>query len=382
VAKSLEQDLAAKNETLKASLCRIQIEVSDNRLSLRGTFPPKPGTEGSKPKQARIRLGISANSAGLAKAFTKAKRAGLELEDGSFDWANWGYTAPVTEVPGNTVADWLKRYEASYFTRRARTDKSQGTWDGDYYYVIIRMDQAAELNSATVLKAISAIDPALVKTRNRACTTLRGLCRFAGLKLDFDLSQYRVKKAITPVQPDSLPTDEEILRVYYTIPSKRKDLRWAYGAWATWGLRPGEIYLIENLAEIRSGITTLHISAEAKNGKPRQAVAFYPEWFDEFDLKNVVLPDMDMKRPSKKRGSLVSRRFEKILDFRPYLLRHRYAFRLHEAGVDVLDAARLMGHAMKVHMDTYLAGVDTKKLLARVELAQSNPNRPKAPTKS
>ena len=60
--------LAAINQRLKDSYAGVSILQRGARLSLRGTFPPKPGSDRTQPHQQTISLGIMANSEGLRQA--------------------------------------------------------------------------------------------------------------------------------------------------------------------------------------------------------------------------------------------------------------------------------------------------------------------------
>lgn len=50
--------------------------TNSNRLSLRGTLPPKPGSKKQKPHQQTIPLGINCNAAGIKKAKLEAQKLG------------------------------------------------------------------------------------------------------------------------------------------------------------------------------------------------------------------------------------------------------------------------------------------------------------------
>ncbi|MBJ7297974.1 MAG: hypothetical protein JHC73_17070 [Dolichospermum sp.] len=58
------------------------------RLSLRATFPPKPGID-KPPYQQLLSLGIYANPAGLQFAESEAKKVGGLLAQGKFEWSEY-----------------------------------------------------------------------------------------------------------------------------------------------------------------------------------------------------------------------------------------------------------------------------------------------------
>ncbi len=58
-------DIREANGVLKAGGCRVVVEERGGHLWLRGTLPPKPGSEKQLAHQQRIRLGVRATVAGL-----------------------------------------------------------------------------------------------------------------------------------------------------------------------------------------------------------------------------------------------------------------------------------------------------------------------------
>ncbi|MEH2156484.1 hypothetical protein [Nostoc sp.] len=60
------------NDRLKKALIGVRVEARGDRLSLRATLPPKPGSNKTKPYQQYLALGICANPAGLQRAEAEA----------------------------------------------------------------------------------------------------------------------------------------------------------------------------------------------------------------------------------------------------------------------------------------------------------------------
>ncbi|MEH2270409.1 MAG: hypothetical protein V7K68_18660 [Nostoc sp.] len=60
------------NDRLKNALIGVRVEARGDRLLLRATLPPKPGSNKTKPHQQYLALGIYANPAGLQRAEAEA----------------------------------------------------------------------------------------------------------------------------------------------------------------------------------------------------------------------------------------------------------------------------------------------------------------------
>ncbi|MEM9272344.1 MAG: hypothetical protein AAGA80_05195 [Cyanobacteria bacterium P01_F01_bin.143] len=108
----LDQLLGKANDRLKKSRTGILIYRRGNKLSLRGTLPPKPGSEKTKPYQQYLPLGIYSNAAGIKQAEEKAKLLGSQLALEKFDWQDWlngdrGFTL-------ETVGYWADKFEEDY----------------------------------------------------------------------------------------------------------------------------------------------------------------------------------------------------------------------------------------------------------------------------
>ncbi|MBE9078144.1 hypothetical protein IQ241_12725 [Romeria aff. gracilis LEGE 07310] len=122
--------LGAANEQLKGGNIPVRIVTpgESERLYLRGTFPPKPGSGKSQSYQKRISLGIYFNPAGIKRAEAEAQRLNHLLMLGQFDWSDW----LTVKQRGQMVGQWLKEFERDYFIRRERNPKSETTWEKDY----------------------------------------------------------------------------------------------------------------------------------------------------------------------------------------------------------------------------------------------------------
>ena len=150
MARTVEQLLVEANTALKIGRAGVRIETSQNsnRLYLRATLPPKPRSGKSKPYQQRTALGIYANHDGVKRAKAEAQRLASDLALGRFDWSHWA----TLESLRQTCADWIAAFEKEYFTQRARTGKTQTTWDGDYAIPFRRLPAEEDLTAELLVE--------------------------------------------------------------------------------------------------------------------------------------------------------------------------------------------------------------------------------------
>jgi hypothetical protein len=140
---TIDGRIAQANGRLKAAKVGAVIARLGDRLTIRATFPPKPDSDKDRPYQQRLFLGYHANPTGLKLAEAEARKIGALLDCGDFEWGPYLNEKLDATL---TVGDWVSRFEADYFTRRARTTKSETTWKGDYWKVLKQLDQDASLD--------------------------------------------------------------------------------------------------------------------------------------------------------------------------------------------------------------------------------------------
>ncbi|HMA78217.1 MAG TPA: integrase, partial [Candidatus Paceibacterota bacterium] len=74
------------NARLDAANVGLKILQRGDRLSLRGTLPPKPGAKSTRHSQQTISLGVRASPAGFEYAESKALEYGALLAQRRFSW--------------------------------------------------------------------------------------------------------------------------------------------------------------------------------------------------------------------------------------------------------------------------------------------------------
>lgn len=368
----IEARIAQANGRLKSARVGISIELKGNRLYLRGTFPPRPGSTQKQAHQQRLSLGCHANPSGVKVAEAEARKIGALLDCKQFDWQP--YTKIAAATP-QTVAEWMEQFEISYFQSRERNDETLTTWNGDYVKVLRKLPKEELLTADLLDNHIrNNIDPD-TKTRRRACMVLRALAKFA--KLDYDPSPLAGKYSPKRVSPRDLPDDRTVAEIGFNL--KNSAWRWVYGMMATYGLRNHEVFRLD-LDLLREGCKVVSVLERTKTGS-RRVWACYPEWFEHFDLANVQLPNVNLSRSNEKVGHSVTSYFNSIkIPFSPYNLRHCWAVRTIEFGLPSELAAQQMGHSYQVHCEIYHHWVKDEVHQRAYETLMLRSDRPKAPS--
>lgn len=365
----IEQRIRESNGRLKANNYSVSIERVGGRLYLRTTLPPKPKSIKTEWHQQRISI-ASANSEGVKIAEKEAKILSVRLDTKTFSWSDYtDYCIDTAPTIGQLIHD----FEDDYFQRRAKNFKSKSTWKVDYLSVFKVLDPNSQLTAEILKTAILSTCP---DTRNRKkfCLTLGILAKFAGL--DFDPSPYSGNYGAKSREPRDLPTDKTIVECYAKIQDAK--WQWVYGMLATYGLRNHEVFFLD-LQELRDGNKILSV-LQGKTGY-RRIWPYHPEWFDQFGLQNVKIPDIDCNRTNSAIGGTVSQRFRRNegLPFKVYDLRHCWAVRTLEYGIDISLAAQQMGHSLSVHSNIYHTWINDQHHQRAFDLAMSKSDRPKPP---
>ena len=273
-----------------------------------------------------------------------------------------------------TIALWVKELESDYFSRRARNSKTETTWQTDYLRVFRHLPQDEELSSE-ILKALVTDTLPDTRTRKRYCIALGVLARFSGLEINlkFYSGSYSFKSACRR----NLPDDLEIVAGFEQV--KDPAWRWVYGMIAVYGLRPHEVFCLD-YQRIEAGNPALKVLG-GKTGE-RLVFPFYPEWLEQFDLRTVMLPRVSGATNSDL-GHRVAQAFRRFkLSFRAYDLRHCWAVRTLEFGLELPLAAQQMGHSTRVHTEIYHAWISEKVQQKAFEALLAQPTRPRAPFRS
>ncbi|WP_414574263.1 site-specific integrase [Nostoc sp. CCY 9925] len=341
-------------------------------LRLRGTFPPKPGAKEDRPSRQRIYPGISATPEGVRIAEKEAFKVRLSLDEKNFDWQVYTRHHNHDIHLPSTVGEWILLFEEDYFNRRRKDQQTLTTWKTEYQAVFRRLPPDEPLN-AEILRQTILTTPPDTKTRKRFCICLGALAKFAEVQVEVKTlkGDYNPKK----VAPRQIPDDAVIVESFHQIPAA--PWRWVYGMMATYGLRNHEVFRLDLEAFQNSHICTV---IEGKTGS-RRVWPFHPEWVTEFDLHDINFPAVDLSRSNASLGGgTVCHYFRKYkIPFAAYNLRHAWAIRTLEYGLEISLAAQQMGHSLKVHSDLYHHWISEKQHQRAFELLLKRSDRPRPP---
>ncbi len=340
------------NQRLKAAKIGVKVETRGDRLSLRATLPPKPGSSKIKPYQQYLALGIYANPAGLQRAEAEAKIVGGLLARSEFDWSR--YLVGEQESGVGDWEHWIDKLRADYFAQKGDTPNTQFTWKNDYEAAFKNL--RGEVTSTSLIAAATSTT-ANSRSRKRTCEKLQLLAELA--RITVDLKPYVGNYGNSQTKLRNIPTDDQIIQARSLFDNSPKWL-WAYSVMATYGLRDHEIFFCE------ISPTPPH-TCYVREGKTGERICYpmQPNWSAEWQLWEIKKPNCTGKM-YRDYGQRVSRTFDrKDAPFNPYDLRHAYAIRgsvRHK--VPVATMAAWMGHSPTVHWNTY------NKWISQVEHAK------------
>jgi len=370
--EKLQKQLQKAQVRLREGNIGVALVQRGNRLYLRATLPPKVGSKKKDWHQQDIALGIYANTVGIERAEAEAKKVGALIALKEFDWEP--YLRRKQMPNAQLTEDLIKEYKNDYFIRHGDTPKSRSSWASNEETYLNRLPTNEPLTEHLVSDAINKT-PANTANRKKICEALSRLVKFSGLSMSIDFK--RLAGKVEPKERE-LPDDEEILNWYYKIPdSLAKDI---YALLATFGFRPHEIYHLD-LSGFQNGEDSVKVLGNTKTGE-REAFPLYPEWSDEFSLRKIRLPDFQTERKSNRDlGHNLSIMFKRYkIPFPPYALRHSWARRSIDCGMDPRKAADSMGHKLDIHYQMYNKWFKKKDAQRAYKLLKENPHRRQAPT--
>lgn len=357
----LKGRIAQANGRLRSANVGVVIEQSGSRLRLRATLPPKPTSKKTEPYQQRISIGIHANPAGVREAEKVAREISSALDRDRFDWET--YTRKPVEQT-SSIGEEIRRLEQAFFADGGTVT----TWKGDYMKAFGRLDTEKPLEVEYLAAVIEEIDFD-TKTRRRCATAFSRLLKNAGH--DATLQHLAGKYSPRRVNPRDLPSDELISNCRNNIVNPA--WQWVYGMMATYGLRNHEVFHID-----LSKFPIVQVAEGTKTGA-RSVWPCYPEWAEEWDLCDRILPNTTLTVTNTRLGQKVTRGLSPRLPFKPYDLRHCWAIRTAIFSWPVELAAHQMGHSLEIHNRTYQRWISDSHHQRVFDLLVSRADRPLPP---
>jgi integrase len=352
------------NKRLKNAKIGVAIERRGDRLSLRAILPPKSGESGT-PKQQRISLGILESKEGLQFAENEAKIIGGLLAQGRFDWNSY---LKIDNPLDRKISHWIEKFKDQYFSEREQNPTTLETWHHEYWKPLSRLAGDQPLTEKYLKDTLLQWTKPSTRSRRRYALAYAKIADCAGI--DHGLRGLIGDYSLKAVSPRSLPSDEVIAQFYQSIADR--SWQWIYGSMAAYGLRNHEAYFLDfedyPVAYVNRGKTS-----------ERYIWPLYPEWADHWQLINILRPPCDQKTHSGY-GNQISKGFKKLgIPFSPYNLRHSWARRSFEFGMDVTMASRMLGHSIKIHTEIYRHWIDKDSFNRAYQKLISHPDRPLPP---
>lgn len=355
--------LEAVNGRLKASSAGLTVMKRGDRLYLRGTLPPKPGSTKSKPHQQEISLKIYANPAGLEYAESKAMELGALIAQRRFSW--------IDVMGDRNDADnckmWVESFKKYALQNLIKStgEKAELDWKNRFWYpAFSKLNLEADLTAETI---VAAVQKTKVDSRSRqvCCQRMAKLAEFAGIKID--LKPYQGSYNPRDIERE-IPSDEEIQDAVDKMGSPSthkgaiaryskvwKEWQWIAAMMATYGLRDHECWYAKVVERQRDGKTILMCEvADGKRGARKSIPPLPPEWAERWKLDEGHPPDIKV-RTNKEYGDRTATAFDRQKNpHAPYSYRHAFAIRAAlKYGFPTAVASKWLGHDPRVYLGTY-----------------------------
>jgi integrase len=356
----LDSKILILNQKLKAAGLGLQIERRGAKLNLRGTFPPKPGSDRLRPSQQRLSLACPATLQGLKQADQQVKIVAAQLLQNSFDWKEYLPHSGGKRLSQMELAEQIQAFQTTFLSdpdRQTNPAATQTTWTAAYAPYLKKLLTTVEQNPQLTLtenlyKAIEQI-PRQARSRQLCCTALNAFAQFLQLDLPEPIKNSYGTYSNSSTKLRDLPTDSDIIAQWERIPNPA--WQFVYGIMATYGLRNHEVFFC-NYEALKNGDTRIDVLSSTKTGS-HEVWPFQPAWIEQFNLRQIQLPEIncDLTTTTLQRvGQRVTAQFRRYgIPFSPYDLRHAWAVRTIHYGLPDTVAAKMMGHSTMIHSRTY-----------------------------
>jgi hypothetical protein len=237
----------------------------------------------------------------------------------------------------------------------------EDTWHREYYkpychYIQWCLNNHQLINTQSIAEYLTSI-PQNSRKRKRYYTSLKFLIDYLHLPTQYinksgipcDISRLASTYELSPVDPESLPPDEKFIEDANWISLHHPDWYHLYCYLLLYGLRNTELEEMDYFKYPNAFIR------KSKNSKQRYVLPFKSEWIDLLKIdEQIKLPQLNRKTRYGFSHAVTTFFRENKLAYTPLMMRHRYARCMAEQKVDPLIAARMMGHSLNVHQNSYM----------------------------
>ncbi len=353
------------NKRLSAKGSKLKIEKRGSKLNIRGSLPSKENKDILRIQ--RISLGINADILGLEEAKKKLQLIDLQLELNQFEWSNW--ISSSNKHYGKTSDSFLKKiseFEEIFFKRTKDEylkSAKKTTWNSSYKPYIKRMistyysNKDRELNSIFINTLKTYKEG--TRSRKQCGTSLNVFAEFIEHNLPSEWKSLSKGYGLKKASFRNLPDDQLIENLWGNIPNK--SWQYVFALMATYGLRNHEVFFCDLNSLKDKGDKIIRILPTTKTGE-HQVWPFHPKWVEKFGLSSLgddpnLLPRINKnlrETTLQNIGKRITDQFNRYkLNIRPYDLRHAWAVRTIFYDLPDTVAARMMGHSVSLHTQTY-----------------------------
>ncbi|MDA9728959.1 site-specific integrase [Prochlorococcus sp. AH-736-N17] len=359
------QEINNINDKFATRGSKLRIEKRGEKLNIRGSLPSKENKNNFKIQ--RISLGLKADISGLEEAKKKLQLINLQLELNQFDWIHW-LVNPSKKGINNAFEfpNRLNQFEEFFFKESKSeylSSTRKTTWRSSYKPYLKRVLNIYNENDNEDLENIFQKTLESYKegsrSRKQCATSLSVLAKFLEIKLPEDWKLNSKGYGLNKAGFRDLPTDELIETIWAKIPNQ--SWKFVFALMATYGLRNHEVFFCDLSSLTSFGDKIIRVLPTTKTGE-HQVWPFHPEWVDKFELSKLgknpeLLPNInrDLKITTlQKIGKKITDQFKRYsLQIKPYDLRHAWAVRTIFYDLPDTVAARMMGHSVSLHTQTY-----------------------------
>ncbi len=359
------QEINNVNDKFATQGSKLRIEKRGEKLNIRGSLPSKENKNNFKIQ--RISLGLKADLSGLEEAKKKLQLINLQLELNQFDWINWISKTNQKERKNDfELPKRINQFEEFFFKERKNeylSSTRKTTWRSSYKPYLRRILNIYDAHENKDLEKIFQKTLESYKegsrSRKQCATSLSVLAKFLEIKLPEDWKLNSRGYGLNKAGFRDLPTDEVIEKIWEKIPNK--SWKFVFGLMATYGLRNHEVFFCDLSSLTKFGDKIIRVLPTTKTGE-HQVWPFHPEWVEKFELSKLgknpeLLPNInnDLKITTLQNiGKKITDQFKRYsLKIKPYDLRHAWAVRTIFYDLPDTVAARMMGHSVSLHTQTY-----------------------------
>ncbi len=349
-----KDQLNCVNTRLKVERIGVTIVKKGNRLYLRGTFPPRPGSTKSRPHQQEIALGLLAKAEELFTAEKEARKVGGLLALGEFDWKPLLRHAPKDEYPCSTTRARVKQ-EAEEQGEREQGETTTVLVLRPSNELIVECYHQLTAWAGQRAWAFGILANYGLRSHESFEDWVKQEAGEQGEREQEEREQEEREQGETTTVLVLRPSNELIVECYHRLPASARQRTWAFSVLASYGFRSQELLSFRiALGRFKSDNGVLTVGA-GKTGA-RQTWPVHREWVEQFSLLGVKVPQCTGKRGRDCGQRILQYFWQNNIPFRPYDLRPCWVIRsIHWLGYFPGRAAN--GHSAIMPSQTYQAGL-------------------------